>query len=518
MISPLGVPMPTVNTRTPRSAAISPASIGSGPVVVWPSVSRMIAADVYEPGGTGLARGLVLVASARGRAAPRLRCRRARGLHERRSNSTSGKIVFSDTRMPLPTAVPRCSWKRSMRREDVLAVVRRRLHDRRGARRTRRCRCAWSRGWSSMNALAAACAAAMRLGLTSAARMLPDTSIARIIVSCCDGSVTTAAGRAIASIISVSASRNSTGGTWRRHAVPGAHRLADHRQVRVAQRRLLLAAQQPADRRAPAAARAAAATASRARGRSCAIARPGCAGDARGSRRPSRAGCGACAGRRSAGSRRPGRRRWQAPARRRRRRGSAARSSRLAPLARPRRSACGSRLSWVSTNSCSPVSASCDDEQAEVGQLHLQRIEQPHRDRPRAAARAARAARSQPGRADEIGDDEHQRAPRHHAIARVCRKSPQIGRAACAAAAARVSIAMQDVQHVAPAAARRDHRVDAVAVEQRADAVAVPREQAREHRDELGRHRALAARPRAEIDRRADRSSRNQAVTSRSSL
>ena len=55
---------------------------------------------------------------------------------------------------------------------------------------------------------------------------------------------------------------------------------------------------------------------------------------------------------------------------------------------------------------------------------------------------------------------------------------------------------VQDVQHVAPAAARRDHRVDVVAVEQRADAVAVPREQPREHRDELGRHRALAARSR----------------------
>ena len=50
--------------------------------------------------------------------------------------------------------------------------------------------------------------------------MLPETSIARMIVSCCDGSVTTAAGRAIATIISVSAHRNKSGGTWRRKRLP----------------------------------------------------------------------------------------------------------------------------------------------------------------------------------------------------------------------------------------------------------------------------------------------------------
>ncbi|MND06661.1 hypothetical protein D3C83_281600 [compost metagenome] len=44
--SPSGVPMPTVNTRTPRSAASFAASIGFGPVVVWPSVRSTIAADV----------------------------------------------------------------------------------------------------------------------------------------------------------------------------------------------------------------------------------------------------------------------------------------------------------------------------------------------------------------------------------------------------------------------------------------------------------------------------------------
>ena len=75
-------------------------------------------------------------------------------------------------------------------------------------------------GCSATNARAASCAAAMRLGLTSVARMLPDTSIARITVSCCDGSVTTAAGRAIATIISVNEARYRSGGTWRRRRPP----------------------------------------------------------------------------------------------------------------------------------------------------------------------------------------------------------------------------------------------------------------------------------------------------------
>ena len=44
------------------------------------------------------------------------------------------------------------------------------------------------------------------------------------------------------------------------------------------------------------------------------------------------------------------------------------------------------------------------------------------------------------------------------------------------------------------AAARRQHGVDLAAVEQRADAVAVAREQARQHGDELARDRALGER------------------------
>ncbi len=73
-----------------------------------------------------------------------------------------------------------------------------------------------SRGWPLINSLAARWAAISRVGLTSLARMLPETSMARITVARCEASVTTAAGRAMARIISVSATRNRAGGIWRR--------------------------------------------------------------------------------------------------------------------------------------------------------------------------------------------------------------------------------------------------------------------------------------------------------------
>ena len=60
------------------------------------------------------------------------------------------------------------------------------------------------------------------------------------------------------------------------------------------------------------------------------------------------------------------------------------------------------------------------------------------------------------------------------------------------------------MQYLPPSAARRDHRVHVIAVEQRADAVAVRRQDSREHRDELGRDGALLDRLRAERDRRRE--------------
>ena len=62
---------------------------------------------------------------------------------------------------------------------------------------------------------------------------------------------------------------------------------------------------------------------------------------------------------------------------------------------------------------------------------------------------------------------------------------------------------MEEVQHLAPAAPGRDDGVHGDPVEQRADAIAVAREDASEHGDKLGRHRFLLHVVRAEIDRRA---------------
>ncbi|MNT93587.1 hypothetical protein D3C72_2350950 [compost metagenome] len=72
-----------------------------------------------------------------------------------------------------------------------------------------------------MKALAAFCAAVRRSGSTSVARMLPDTSMASMMVWSCEGKVMTANGRAAASSRAISASRNSAGGMWRRRCWPG---------------------------------------------------------------------------------------------------------------------------------------------------------------------------------------------------------------------------------------------------------------------------------------------------------
>ena len=50
---------------------------------------------------------------------------------------------------------------------------------------------------------------------------------------------------------------------------------------------------------------------------------------------------------------------------------------------------------------------------------------------------------------------------------------------------------MQNVEHVAPAAARWNHRIDTVAIEQRSDAIAVTGQEPRQQGDEFGGHRPL---------------------------
>ena len=117
--------------------------------------------------------------------------------------------------MPLPIAVCRCSWKRSIAaasssRSSVGGCT----TDAVPANVTMPA--LMSRGSSCTKALAAVCAAAIRVGSTSVARIDSETSIARISVRASDGSVTSADGRAAATSAAVIASRNRSGGTWRR--------------------------------------------------------------------------------------------------------------------------------------------------------------------------------------------------------------------------------------------------------------------------------------------------------------
>jgi hypothetical protein len=139
-----------------------------------------------------------------------------------------------------------------------------------------------------------------------------------------------------------------------------------------------------------------------------------------------------------------------------------------------------------------------EQEQPQVGKLALQRVVQPHRD-DFVAHRQLAEPRRPAGRADEVRDDEHYRAARHGVGA----GEQELGELGLSGRGQRRPglHAVQDLQHLAPAAPRRDHGVDARAVEQRADAVAAAGQQPREQRNELRRHRLLLGFARAEVDR-----------------
>ena len=327
--------------------------------------------------------------------------------------------------MPLPTAVPRCSWKRSIAaRMSSRLCVGDCTTDAVAANDTTPMRVVF--GCSATNARAASCAATMRLGLTSVARMLPETSIARITVSCCDGSVTTG-GRARDRD---EHQRQRDQEQQRRHvpaeALARAHRVPDEARGSRSAARPSSSAAAARGRRPPPAGPAAAATASRARGTSRVDSRGAAAG-----RRRWRAGCAACAGRRSAGSRRRDRRpstssSASTPAARKAERSSASR--RFAAAAKRWRKPAVVRVDEQLLAGLGIL----DDEQAEIGQLHLQRIVEPHRDHVVALGEVGE--RLGPARrADEIGDDEHQRAPRRDAIGRAAAaragRSPPTARA-----------------------------------------------------------------------------------------
>ena len=131
-----------------------------------------------------------------------------------------GKIVASDTTIALPIAVPRCGCRRSIAWNTSSRLsVGGCTSEATPAKVTTPIRVL--RGCVCTNARAASCAAASRVGLTSVARMLPDTSIARITVSCCAGSVTVAAGRPTDTSSSAIASRKRAGGRWRSRPRPG---------------------------------------------------------------------------------------------------------------------------------------------------------------------------------------------------------------------------------------------------------------------------------------------------------
>ena len=131
--------------------------------------------------------------------------------------------------------------------------------------------------------------------------MLPDTSIARMMVSLLRRQRDHRRRPRDAAIsIGASASRNSSRRHVAPHALRRAHRLLHDGQAGVAQRRLLLAPQQPEVQPRPAAAARSSSQRNRARGRSSQRlqARRRCVPALAARRR--RAGCGACAGRRSA--------------------------------------------------------------------------------------------------------------------------------------------------------------------------------------------------------------------------
>ena len=289
--------------------------------------------------------------------------------------------------MPLPIAVPRCSWKRSIAatRSSRLCVGGCTTDAVRGERddADRACRAAGRR----RTPCAASCAAAMRLGLH-----VGGAHAARHVHRQDDGLVLRRQrDHRRRPRDRDDQQRQRQQEQERRHvaaeALPGAHRVPDQRQAGVAQRRPSSCAAAAADTRAttqrhqqqqpqhlgPEERHRAASEVLRqhAAGRELAapLAQIGEAQD-----RIDQVVVGRELERVDAGV---AKRRAQARPRAR----SAAAAKRLR---KPR--------SWVSTNSCSPVSASWIDEQAEVGQLHLQRIEQAHRDHLVALREMRRAA------------------------------------------------------------------------------------------------------------------------------
>ncbi len=213
--------------------------------------------------------------------------------------------------------------------------------------------------------------------------------------------MTSACGRAIATIMSVSASRNSTGGMWRRRRWPAPIASLTMREARIAHRELLLPAQEPPVREHE---------------------------ERHGREQPQQLGpeerhaAPMCCGKPPPAA--SWLRRLRKSAKRRiasTRSSSVASSSASTPACRKavRNSASrclrelGEALAealvvGVDEDLLAGLGV-LDDEQPEVGQLHLQRIVEAHRDH--LVARREMGERLAPaGTADEVGNDEYQRA------------------------------------------------------------------------------------------------------------
>ena len=324
----------------------------------------------------------------------------------------------------------------------------------------------------------------MRLGSTSAARMLPDTSIARMMVRCASGSVITASGRAIATSSVPMASSSSSGGTWRRQ--PGPLPSAALATARLARRTVLRRRLRSSHRysstssgssssdhssvgqmkvmhRAPAALqrrrRCAGAPASARRHlQPAALAAQG----GKAQHRFEQVVVGGQLQRVGAGTR-------QRVAQRG-----------FARLGLGRVALAEARVGGVDEQLLAGLGV-FHRHQAQFGQRHLQRVEQAHRHHL-VALRQPRQRVFPAGLADEVGHHQHQRAP----LDRAGRGVQQLGQRGAAAARAwsrgRAAHALHQVQHMQARQARRQHGVDPRAVEHGADAVAVAREHARQQR------------------------------------
>ena len=140
-------------------------------------------------------------------------------------------------RMPLPTAVRRPGSGSSGVEQD-LPVGGRRLDELREPRERDEPDEGARLGCRSMNAAAASSAATSRLGAMSVEHMLRDTSMTIRMVVWLVGTLTTAAGRAIATTMAAADAANSANGRWRRtRDVPGrAAAMSDRLEKRTAAR------------------------------------------------------------------------------------------------------------------------------------------------------------------------------------------------------------------------------------------------------------------------------------------